>query len=49
MQYCPKCKIKIRGKKTCCPMCQGPLKEVEGGEESSVWEGAGVNEEKEEE
>ncbi|MBO4456861.1 MAG: hypothetical protein J5802_04010 [Butyrivibrio sp.] len=33
MQYCPKCKIKIRGNKMCCPMCQGSLKEVESAEE----------------
>lgn len=25
MQYCPKCKIQIRGKKSCCPLCQGKL------------------------
>lgn len=25
MQYCPKCKINIRGHKTCCPLCQGQL------------------------
>ena len=25
MQTCPKCKIVIRGHKTCCPLCQGPL------------------------
>ncbi len=25
MQYCPKCEIKIRGSKECCPLCQGPL------------------------
>ena len=29
MQYCPKCKITIRGKKDCCPMCQGRISEVE--------------------
>ncbi len=25
MQYCPKCKISIRGTKACCPLCQGKL------------------------
>lgn len=25
MQYCPKCKINIRGHKICCPLCQGQL------------------------
>jgi hypothetical protein len=30
MQYCPKCKVNIRGKKSCCPLCQGQLREVEG-------------------
>ena len=30
MQYCPKCKVKIRGKKSCCPLCQGQLREIEG-------------------
>ncbi|RKM56274.1 MULTISPECIES: DUF6320 domain-containing protein [unclassified Butyrivibrio] len=30
MQICPKCKINIRGKKECCPLCQGQLKTVEG-------------------
>lgn len=25
MQYCSKCKIKIRGNKVCCPLCQGSL------------------------
>lgn len=25
MQYCPKCKITIRGNKHCCPLCQGKL------------------------
>jgi hypothetical protein len=30
MQYCPKCKVKIRGKKSCCPLCQGKLREEEG-------------------
>ncbi len=27
MQYCPKCNVKIRGKKSCCPLCQGKLQE----------------------
>ncbi|MCI2049299.1 MAG: DUF6320 domain-containing protein [Lachnospiraceae bacterium] len=25
MQYCPKCRIQIRGHKKCCPLCQGRL------------------------
>ena len=25
MQYCPKCKVNIRGTKRCCPLCEGPL------------------------
>ncbi|WP_026508965.1 DUF6320 domain-containing protein [Butyrivibrio sp. MC2013] len=25
MQYCPKCKIHVRGYKTACPLCQGKL------------------------
>ncbi len=25
MQSCPKCKIRIRGNKRCCPLCQGVL------------------------
>ena len=29
MQYCPKCKVNIRGRKRCCPLCQGQLKESE--------------------
>lgn len=29
MQYCPKCKVNIRGKKKCCPLCQGTLRENE--------------------
>ena len=35
MQYCKKCKVKIRGKKECCPLCQGQLQEVEGEENPS--------------
>ncbi len=30
MQYCRKCKVKIRGRKECCPLCNGTLHEVEG-------------------
>lgn len=29
MQYCPKCKVSIRGNKRVCPLCQGQLKESE--------------------
>ncbi len=25
MQYCPKCKVNVRGHKRCCPLCEGPL------------------------
>jgi len=25
MQYCPKCKVTIRGNKRCCPLCEGSL------------------------
>lgn len=25
MQYCPKCKIQIRGNKRCCPLCEGSI------------------------
>ena len=35
MQYCPKCKVKIKGKKTCCPLCQGQIREIEGNLEAS--------------
>lgn len=28
MLYCPKCKIHIRGYKSCCPLCQGELEGV---------------------
>ena len=35
MQYCPKCKVKIRGKKSCCPLCQGQVREMEGELEAS--------------
>ncbi len=30
MQYCRKCKVKIRGVKECCPLCNGTLNEVPG-------------------
>ena len=30
MQYCPKCKVNIRGRKACCPLCQGQLKQIDG-------------------
>lgn len=35
MQICPKCKVKIRGNKVCCPLCQGQLKVTEGNAEPS--------------
>ncbi len=35
MQICQKCNVKIRGRKECCPLCQGRLKEVEGEENPS--------------
>ncbi len=41
MQYCPKCKITIRGKKDCCPMCQGKVSEqAPGTGEEAVFDGA---------
>ncbi len=30
MQICNKCNIRIRGRKECCPLCQGKLAESEG-------------------
>ncbi|WP_034453041.1 DUF6320 domain-containing protein [Butyrivibrio sp. AE2032] len=35
MQYCKKCNVKIRGRKECCPLCQGLLYETEGDENPS--------------
>lgn len=35
MQICQKCNVKIRGRKECCPLCQGRLKEMEGDENPS--------------
>ncbi len=35
MQICQKCNVKIRGRKECCPLCQGRLKEVDGDENPS--------------
>lgn len=32
MQICKKCNVRIRGRKECCPLCQGKLMEVEGDE-----------------
>lgn len=32
MQVCNKCNIRIRGRKECCPLCQGKLNETEGDE-----------------
>jgi hypothetical protein len=39
MNYCPKCKIVIRGNKRCCPLCQGKITDVP--DEVSVSESAG--------
>lgn len=25
MQYCPKCRVRIRGNKRCCPLCEGSI------------------------
>jgi hypothetical protein len=36
MQYCPKCKINIRGSKCCCPLCQGKLQGEPEGEPFAV-------------
>lgn len=35
MQICQKCNVKIRGRKECCPLCQGRLKEMEGDDNPS--------------
>ena len=35
MQICQKCNVKIRGRKECCPLCQGRLKDVEGDDNPS--------------
>jgi len=35
MQVCKKCNIKIRGRKECCPLCQGKLSEAEGDENAA--------------
>ena len=35
MQYCRKCNVRIRGRKNCCPLCQGQLNEIEGEENPS--------------
>ncbi len=35
MQICKKCNVKIRGRKECCPLCQGQLYETEGDENPS--------------
>ncbi|MBR1440816.1 MAG: hypothetical protein IJ589_06290 [Lachnospiraceae bacterium] len=41
MQYCPKCKIRVRGKKDCCPMCQGKVNELPRSEgKEAVFDGA---------
>ncbi len=34
MQYCPKCRIYIRGRKKCCPLCQGRLEDDNKAEDS---------------
>lgn len=35
MQYCPKCKIKVRGDKSCCPLCRGTLEGAGNTEEAA--------------
>ena len=35
MQVCNKCNIRIRGKKECCPLCQGKLGECNGSENAA--------------
>lgn len=30
MQYCPRCRVKIRGSKSCCPLCHGSLEYLKG-------------------
>ena len=35
MQICQKCNVEIRGRKECCPLCQGQLYETEGDENPS--------------
>ena len=35
MQVCKKCNVKIRGRKECCPLCQGKLTELVGDENPS--------------
>lgn len=35
MQYCPSCKVQIRGKKACCPLCQREVITFEPEEKSS--------------
>ncbi len=37
MQYCPKCRINIQGRKACCPLCHGKVKEEGEGEEVAVF------------
>ncbi len=37
MQYCTKCRVNIQGKKACCPLCHGKLKEEGEGEAVDVF------------
>ena len=41
MNYCPKCEIIIRGKKSCCPLCQGRITDVP--KDRTVWESASAD------
>lgn len=36
MQYCPKCRIHVRGYKRCCPLCQGELTTEQSPEENEA-------------
>jgi hypothetical protein len=36
MLYCPKCKIAIRGKKQCCPLCEGKILDKDGMKRAAI-------------